>query len=344
MPFHIDSVLHDPLARFRLLAAQCKQDLLDRPNPTFTSPPHVYTTTQATTARFAALPVSQSCKIPPSAFPHIWESIITFADASSVLALRKTSSVLRKEVDRLLLAHLVATGFNKDEKGSSVRLGYVTATWGQDTIRVPLPRRIPGKNKDVALRCGRLDIDDRFTIRDLYQLSSLLKPKLLRVPGGSASFAGRALEFIGAPTTVLSLADDQTYQAQFVNNMTLRENTERLVLHQRSTGYTWRNEYLLVRGANLRELVLVFHHDRDTADMDKIEFYLDGMIYQLPNASITIVGGNRLISTINENARRRLRFKKAGLTFYTLTSYRPLLSPSQWSLEMELGALRSTGQ
>ncbi len=232
MPSHIDSLPYDPRARFSLLAAQCKQDLLDRPSPTFTPPPpSVYRPTQATTARFTALPVSQSSKIPPRAFPYIWESVITFADASSVLALRKTSSVLRKEVERLLLAHLVATGFSDDGKGSSVQLGYVTATWGKGTIRVPLPRRLPGKNKDVALRCGRLDIDDRFITHDLYKLSSLLKPKLLRVPGGSASFAGRALEHIGAPTTVLSLADHHVHQPAFVNNMTLRANTERLVLH-----------------------------------------------------------------------------------------------------------------
>ncbi len=87
--------------------------------------------------------------------------------------------------------------------------------------------------------------------------------------------------------------------------------------------------------------MLVFHRDRDITDMGKIKFYLDGLIDQLPYASITIVGGNRLISTIN-TARRRLRFGNAGLRFYTLTTYRSLLSPSQWSLEMELGTLRST--
>jgi hypothetical protein len=243
-----------------------------------------------------------------SAFPHVWDTIVSFADAKALLALRATSRSLSKAADRRLVAHLSTAGpysimcyarhciscisphlkIDWDGTPSSIStLILRAADPALGKIRVSIHNR--------AMRgCKALDLLGPLPPPELALLASRVQPRTVRLswptyykPFKLASTEA-ALAALRPRTAIVNFTHinhcisecGAHIVGRHMRTLTVPE-VRRVVGRQRARG-----PYYTVRGA--RELVLIFLHPGE-AHISLVHQYFSELA-RLPRAVITLVG------------------------------------------------------
>ncbi|CAK9780548.1 hypothetical protein CC85DRAFT_303354 [Cutaneotrichosporon oleaginosum] len=290
----------------------------------------------------------------PTAFPHIWDNILSCADILSAIGLRAACRRFREEVDDRLFPAVVITAVPRHGKvDKSIFVSrpkpytpyglQLRAMWGGALVTIGPVMPWPGKHtENKGKHDGRRtrpngkgghNTQRNATLRNGKLRKNLPAKRPRRVP---PHLDGEHLvpawpRLVARATKKLSVVVGSPHATSIVGCPT----STRLVLHQPIYDWTITYPTLRLSGKRAREVVIVYPEHSTTSSAIDSPIVLRGNAQGRPKFTLTVVA----------DEPQAIRFVAAGTNvplprdlfqFRTREEHKLLLSKKQWQLEMDI--------